>query len=137
MEEKKDLELNTDSIAGRSGVRSSLTDINQLQIFSDEFEERKANVDNVAAEEELALRNTVFGLQIRQTDNIELTDKLFSNNTSELIIRNEQTVSEEQISGIMPGIYIIIVLIIIWIGIRMRWRELKKNHVDNQFKTVI
>lgn len=132
MGDKKDLELNTDSIAKRSGVRSSLTDINQLPIFTDEFEEHKASMENAVAEEELTLRNAIFGIQVRQEDAIELTNKLFMDNAQESIIRNGQIASEGQTAGILPGLYIIVLLIAIWVGIRIRRKEQEKNHVDNQ-----
>lgn len=131
MGDNKDLELNTDSIANRNGVRTSLTDINQFPIFTDEFEEQKASVENGAVEKESTLRNAIFGLQVRQEDAIELTNKLFMDNAQESIIRNEQTDSEGKTLGILPGLYIIVLLVAIWIGIRIKRKEQKKNHVDD------
>lgn len=84
------LELDTDSVRGRMGIRSSLTDMNQIFVFSDEFQERKEEVDQAYQAEQETLNAMVFDRQISYEDKNDMAGNLFLSNTEELIVRNEQ-----------------------------------------------
>lgn len=96
IEDNSNLRLDTDSVRDRVGVRSSLTDINQIFVFTDKFEAEKETVEKErqAAREELY--GTVFVEQLGTEAKTELTDLMFLENTEELLIRNEQETGTRQ-----------------------------------------
>lgn len=96
IEDKANLLLDTDSVRDRAGVRSSLTDINQINVFSDIFIKKKETVEKEqqAAKEELY--GKVFIETLGNDTETEITDLIFLDNTEELLIRNEQEIVESQ-----------------------------------------
>lgn len=111
IEDNTNLQLNTDSIRDRAGVRSSLTDINQIFVFTDIFIEKKETVEKEqrAAKEELY--GTVFIEPIGNEEKTEITDLIFLENTEELLIRNEQEIVESQS---WPLVWILPILVIMF-----------------------
>ena len=111
--EDTNLELDTDSVRGRMEIRSSLTDINQIYVFSDEFQDRKEEVDQAYRAEQEILSAKVFDQQISYDDKNDIAGNLFLSNTEELIVRNEQeTPDSKSVYQVMilPGILLVFIL---------------------------
>lgn len=127
------LELDTDSVRGRTETRSSLTDINQIFVFSDEFQNRKEEVDQAYQAEQETLNAKVFDQQISYDDKNDIAGNLFLSNTEELIVRNEQEASYSKSVYqvlVLPGILLVFILGTVYLF----GRKGKKRHdVDNQF----
>lgn len=90
MDENSNLHLETESIKDRIGVRSSLTDINQIAVFTDEFETRVEEKELREQKDKEALNAQVFVNKLLAVENNGIIDQLFITKTEELIIRNEQ-----------------------------------------------
>lgn len=132
IEDNANLQLNTDSVRDRVGVRSSLTDINQIFVFTDAFINRKETVEKErqAAKEELS--GTVFVKQLGNEAETEITDLIFLENTEELLIRNEQeTVESNSWSAIwfLPAAVIVFAAALFYKGNR---KGKKRYDADNQ-----
>ena len=111
--EDTNLELDTDSVRGRMEIRSYLTDINQIYVFSDEFQDRKEEVDQAYRAEQEILSAKVFDQQISYDDKNDIAGNLFLSNTEELIVRNEQeTPDSKSVYQVMilPGILLVFIL---------------------------
>lgn len=111
--EDTNLELDTDSVRGRMETRSSLTDLNQIYVFSDEFQDRKEEVDQAYRAEQETLSAKVFDQQISYDDKNDIAGNLFLSNTEELIVRNEQeTPDSKSVYQVMvlPGILLVFIL---------------------------
>ena len=130
------LELDTSSIKERAGsTTSSLTDINQIPVFSDSFEE---SVEEKAAREkewnEIIL-NQVFGEKSEDITGEDVRSRMFLQTDAEWIVRNDAAAdavsSLLQISGglIAAGIMI---AGMIWLYGR---KGKRKPNVDNQYET--
>lgn len=89
------LKLDTDSVRERTGVRSSLTDINQVFVFTDTFKERKEAVEREQKTAEENLRGTVFAKAFEGGESADITDLMFMESTEELLIRNEQEAADK------------------------------------------
>ncbi len=111
--EDTNLELDTDSVRGRMEIRSSLTDINQIYVFSDEFQDRKEEVEQAYQAEQEILSAKVFDQQISYDDKNDIAGNLFLSNTEELIVRNEQeTPDSKSVYQVMilTGILLVFIL---------------------------
>ena len=136
IEDNTNLQLNTDSIRDRAGVRSSLTDINQIFVFTDIFIEKKETVEKEqqAAKEELY--GTVFIEPIGNEEETEITDFIFLDHTEELLIRNEQEIVESQS---WPLVWILPILVIMFAAAlfyKSNWKGKEKYDADNQSEAV-
>ncbi|MBO5209681.1 MAG: hypothetical protein J6B68_10110 [Lachnospiraceae bacterium] len=130
MEEDTNLNLDTESIRARGGINSSLTDMNQIPVFTDEFEDQ---ISIVSQEEYLAgqkLHGTIFGEQIILEEDSDVLDQMFQDETQELIIRNEQVESGEQTYYTWAGILLVILGIAAVAYMRGK-RGTKKNDANN------
>lgn len=96
IEDNTNLRLDTDSVRDRAGVRSSLTDINQIFVFTDIFIKKKETVEKEQQTAKEELYGTVFVEPLGNEAETEITDLIFLENTEELLIRNEQEIVESQ-----------------------------------------
>ena len=136
IEDNTNLQLDTDSIRDRAGVRSSLTDINQIFVFTDTFIEQKEKVkkEQQAAKEELC--GAVFVKPLGNEAETEITDLIFLENTEELLIRNEQEIAESQswsLIWILPIMVIMLAAALLYKGNR---KGKKKYDADNQSEAI-
>lgn len=132
IEDNANLRLDTDSVRDRTGVRSSLTDINQIFVFTDSFIEKKEAVEKEqqAAKEELY--GTVFVETPGNETETELTDLIFLENTDELLIRNEQAAAERQSGPVLWILSVTIILFAAALLYKSNRKEKKKYDADNQ-----
>ncbi|MBD5394079.1 MAG: hypothetical protein HDR71_07375 [Lachnospiraceae bacterium] len=132
MEENENLELDTDSVKDRSGVRSSLTDMSNIPVFTDEFEEKKEAVDQRKQSEEQELNTKVFSQEILQYVGSDITAYLFRETTEELVIRNEQEALDKDT---LPAAAVFMIMAIVLIFGAIYWSGRKgkrKNDVNDQ-----
>lgn len=133
MEENTNLELDTDSVSGRNGVRSSLTDINGVFVFTDEFEKQKdkVNEEYQSTREELDVK--VFAQAMVGTQEDSVRTQLFQPGNEQLIVRNEQVQGKAY-----PIIYqaggLLLILIVFLLGTVTLFRKkgTNKNDIDNK-----
>lgn len=136
IEDNGDLKLDTDSVRERTGVRSSLTDINQIFVFTNEFEKQKKAVESARESAEEELRDTVFAEQFQYEGSTDITDFMFLESTEELLIRNEQEMTQ---NPSRPVIWLLpaAVLVCVTAFIYMRKRKGKQKHdADDQLKAI-
>lgn len=136
IEDNTNLQLNTDSVRDRVGVRSSLTDINQIFVFTDVFINRKETVEKEQQEAKEELNGTVFVKPFGNEAETEITDLIFLENTEELLIRNEQEMVESQswsLVWILPLTVILFVAALFYKGNR---KGKRKYDADNQSEAV-
>lgn len=135
MEEKENLELDTDSVKDRTGVRSSLTDMSNIPVFTDEFEEKKEAADKEKQSEEQALNAKVFSQEMLQHEDGDITAYLFGKETQELVVRNEQETLEAYTPPAAAAL-VIMAGILIFGAICLSGRKGKrKNDVNDQPET--
>ncbi len=136
MEDNTNLQLDTGSVIDRVGVRSSLTDINRISVFTDGFMRKKEAVEKErqAAEEELYV--TVFVEPPGNDTETDLTDFIFLENTEELLIRNEKETTESRswfLLGILPVTFILFAAALLYMSNR---KGKKKYDADNQSEAI-
>lgn len=138
MEEDTNLKLNTDSVRERTGVRSSLTDMNEIYVFTDDFEEKKQESDKETQDAEITLHNKVFNYQI-EYESVDITASLFLENTGEPIIRNGQSTEEiksiSAFTGMLAAVVILVIGVAYWMGSRRNRRGKRNYDIDNQRET--
>ena len=125
-------ELDTDSVKDRSGVRSSLTDMSNIPVFTDEFEEKKEAADQRKQSEEQELNTKVFSQEILQYVDSDITAYLFRETTEELVIRNEQEALDKDT---LPAAAVFMIMAIVLIFGAIYWSGRKgkrKNDVNDQ-----
>lgn len=133
MEENTNLELDTDSVSGRNGVRSSLTDINGVFVFTDEFEKQKDKVNEEYQSTREELDGKVFAQAMVGTQEDSVRTQLFQPGNEQLIVRNEQVQGKDY-----PIIYqaggLLLILIVFLLGTVTLFRKkgTNKNDIDNK-----
>lgn len=137
-EDNVNLKLDTDSVRERTGVRSSLTDINQIFVFTNVFEERKEAVEKAQKTVEEDLRDTVFVEAFENGESADITNFMFLESTEELLIRNEQEIAE---NNMRPVIWLLSAAILICalasaFVYRKNRKGNKKQDADNKLKAV-
>lgn len=130
MEDNTNLNLDTESIRARGGINSSLTDMNQIPIFTDEFEKQISIVNQEEYLVDQKLHGAIFGEQIVFEENTGILDQMFRYETQELIIRNEQAEAGEQTYYTWAGIMLILMAAVTCVYMYGK-RGTKKNDVNN------
>ncbi len=87
--ENNDLKLDVESVNDRLGVTSSLTDINQVPVFSSYFQEKKEQYLEDREKVEESLSQNVFYIQPKEEQTDEVIEKLFAGLEDTTIIRDE------------------------------------------------
>lgn len=111
MEENSNLDLDTDSVNSRNGVRSSLTDLNGVLVFTDEFQEQRERFIEGKEEQETEIRTKMFENLFLSGEEEGVVTKLFSGRAEALIVRNEQTAESGQPVWLQAGGLILIALL--------------------------
>lgn len=136
IEDKTDLLLDTDSVRDRVGVRSSLTDINQINVFSDIFIKKKETVEKERQAAKEKLYGTVFVETLGNEAETEITDLIFLDNTEELLIRNEQEIVESQPWPLLWILPVTIIMFAAALLYKTNRKGKKKYDADNQPEAV-
>ncbi len=131
MEENTNLDLNTDAIRERSGIRSSLTDMNEIPVFSDLFQEKKEQAGRAQAAEKEALSGIVFEGQVIAAQGDVISEKLFLTRDESLVIRND-TAGYEQTAYEVGAVLMFVAVLAAGVFFLFRKRGGKKNDVNNQ-----
>lgn len=127
--QEEKLDLNTESIKERTGTYSSLTDLNQIPVFSDFFKERKEMTRQEEQAAEQALSESVFYLPVVEKEKNDISEKMFMSTDAEMVIRNTADAADKmQYGTTIAGILAIAVLVAaLWI---YRKKGNKKNDVN-------
>lgn len=117
-EEDTTLNLDTASIKDRTGfTSSSLTDINQIPVFSDAFEENFENKKAKDEDRDEMLINQVFFDDATGVFKEDICSQLFLQTDSEIIIRNDniggsaQSFMEIAAGLCMAGIFVAVIVL--------------------------
>lgn len=134
MDENSNLKLETESIKERIGVRSSLTDINQISVFTDAFEVLIEEKELREQKDKQELNAQMFVEELLNTDKNGIIGNLFMTKTEELIIRNEQQEVDDFKSPTMISSLIMVAAFVF--GIVCFWgaKGKPKNDVNNKFE---
>lgn len=130
MEENTNLELDMDSVNSRNGVRSSLTDLNGIFVFTDEFQEQKESVDQQKKQQESDIVSKMFGRMTLSKGGEEIIPRLFSGEEEELVIRSSQTEGAAQLSRYQTA-GLALAFALLWAGILLLRGKGKKRHDVN------
>ena len=87
--ENDGLELDIESVNDRLGITSSLTDINQVPVFSSYFQEKKERYLEDCEKVEESLSQNVFYIQPKEEQTDEVTERLFAGLEDTTVIRDE------------------------------------------------
>ncbi len=129
MEENANLELDTSSVNSRNGVRSSLTDLNEVYVFTDEFQEQKEIVTQEKIKQESEMMKKMFGDMMISGEEEGVITKLFSGKEEALIVRNEQTVESGHSFWAQAG-GLLLIIIVFAVGTAMMFKEKGKKEND-------
>ena len=133
MEENANLELDTDSVNGRNGVRSSLTDLNGVFVFTDEFQEQKENVTEEKIKQESEMKKKMFDDRMTSGEVEDVVTKLFSDKEETLIVRNEQTAEGGYSFWFQAGgLLLIIIIFAPGTAILFKGKGKKKDDADDK-----
>ena len=113
MEDNNKLQLDTESINNRNGVRSSLTDINDINIFTTDFENQILQINNQRQEKEkIQKKKTFSSISWTKEDDIILPH-LFVNTEIKEIVRNEpKTITSLELTNHLSGFAILFVIFV-------------------------
>lgn len=136
MEDNTKLDLNADSVKDRTGVRSSLTDINQIFVFTNDFKNKKEQTDQEYLAEQKALKSRIFEMQFMNENN-DVIGQLFQTTGQETIIRNEQTMAGASSFSSILGLAGILAVFTIGTMYLFGKKGKKGNDVNDQLKTSV
>ncbi|MCM1267228.1 MAG: hypothetical protein NC302_04920 [Bacteroidales bacterium] len=136
MDDNADLQLDTGSVRDRVGVRSSLTDINRISVFTDAFIEEKEAVEQEKQAAKEKLQGTVFVELFADEAETGITDLIFLDHTEELLIRNEQEAVERKPQPLMWTLPAAVMLFAATIFYIIRKGKAKED-ADDQSETVV
>lgn len=136
IEDNTNLHLDTDSVRDRTGVRSSLTDINQIFVFTDAFIEQKEAVKKEQQAAKEKLYSTVFVKLFGNEAETKITDLMFLENTEELLIRNEQEIVENQSWTLIWILPITVIMFAAALFYKSSMKGKKKYDVNNQSEAI-
>ena len=92
MGDNTELNLDTSSIRQREGTTtSSLTDRNQLPVFSDAFKDVVEQREGNALAQEESINKQIFMDDIQNIENVDVRSRMFMDTQSEIVIRNDVT----------------------------------------------
>lgn len=122
MEEGTGLKLDTKSVKNRTEAGASLTDENQIAVFTDEFEQKKQDSEKAQQTEQSKLAERIFlGQAMENPDN--LSETLFLTVQPGRLSKGRENGPMEK-SGYGIGIFPL-VFVIIMLGFRMSRRKKK------------
>ena len=116
----------------RTGVRSSLTDINQVALFTDEFEMQKEIIEMEQQKVNQDLNRKLFEEELLAASDMNLIDKLFVENTTEMIVRNEQENIVNQMFSTTTSVVIIVVIFVCVILSLLGTKGIRKDDVNDK-----
>lgn len=136
MEDNTKLDLDADSVKDRTGVRSSLTDINQIFVFTNDFKNKKEKADQEYLAEQKALKTQMFNMQL-MNENDDVTGQMFLTTGQETIVRNEQTMTGTSAASSIFGLAGILAVFMIGTMYLFRKKGKRGNDVNDQLKTSV
>lgn len=113
MEDNSKLQLDTESINNRNGVRSSLTDINDINIFTTDFENQILQINNQRQEKEKIQKKKIFSSTNWTKEDDIILPHLFVNTEIKEIVRNEpKTITSLELTNQLSGFAILFVIFV-------------------------
>lgn len=135
MSDNSYLDLDTESISGRIGVRSSLTDINQVFVFTDKFEDKMGQIAIEEQHKQQILDETIFSEDVMAVVDTSIIDRLFVSDIEELIIRNGKENTTDHMFPTIAGMLIMAVLLVLSIRGLFGTKGKQENDVNHKFET--
>ena len=113
MEDNSKLQLDTGSINNRNGVCSSLTDINDINIFTTDFENQILQINNQRQEKEKIQKKKTFSSTSWTKEDDIILPHLFVNTEIKEIVRNEpKTITSLELTNQLSGFAILFVIFV-------------------------
>lgn len=132
------LKLDTSSVKERTtAASSSLTDINQIPVFSDSFEESVEEKKAREKDRNEMIADQVFGEGVADAVGEDIRSQMFLQTSSTGIVRNDAAASTVPQFLQIPGVFIAAGLLLagmIWLYGR---KGKRKANVDNQHEVYI
>ncbi len=135
MEEKNgaNLELDAGAAAYRLNVRSSLTDLNGIPVFSDEFERvRQCTEDGIRKAQDI-IKGKTFTAKIQENETDNVLAQMFTAQDTQAVVRAERqeqtgySAAETAGSALLVGI-----VLLVGIGMLVRKKGTARYDDDNQ-----
>ncbi len=133
--DEADLEFDTSGLEGRDESYSSLTDTNDISVFTDEFEEDVSEVIQKENEKAERLYNQLFLYEMKEkkTDTV-IVQGLFQTETQQAV--REEAISESK-NGAGLMLLGILILIFMWIMTKyIGMRKQKREDIKNSMKKI-
>ncbi len=135
MEENTNLELDTSSVNNRNGVRSSLTDINGVFVFTNEFQEQKERVEQEKQQRQDELSGKIFDGNERVNSGDKIIEGLFSGGEEQIIVRDNQLdEGGHMLIYQMGSLILIIILFLVGTMVLFKGKGKKRYDVDNKLQ---
>lgn len=133
--DEADLEFDTSDLEGNDESYSSLTDTNDISVFTDEFEEDVSEIIQKENEDTERLYNQLFLYEMKEkkTDT-SIVQGLFQTETQQVV--REEAISESKNSAgfMLLGI---LILIFLWIMAKyIRMRKQKREDIKKSIKKI-
>ena len=124
------LELDAGAAAYRVNVRSSLTDLNGIPLFTDEFVEIRQYTEEEIQREQESLREKTFTEQMLVKETESIIAQMFTIQDTQTIVRAEQ---QEQINYSLPEMLgsVLLAGTVLLVGIWMFVRKKGTVRYDN------
>ena len=129
MDENSKLELDTEAVYHKTGVRSSLTDVNDISVFTDEFEERVSLSEQRRNQTDSLRKEQIFGKADFTVEEEDVRTEMFLNEERGEILRMEQEPSAVMGRSTIAGV--IVLLMICIAGICITFRRKGNSKDDN------
>lgn len=133
--DEADLEFDTSDLEGRDESYSSLTDTNDISVFTDEFEEDVSEVIQKENEKAERLYHQLFLYEMKEkkTDTV-IVQGLFQTETQQAV--REEAISESK-NGAGLMLLGILILIFMWIMAKyIGMRKQKREDIKNSMKKI-
>lgn len=134
MEENSRLDLNTESIHQRTGISSSLTDINQIFVFTDEFQNIKNKVNSKEQLKKELLEAQIFEQQMAIEAEDDIIANLFITEEEKTVVRDGQMAADENPIYLLGSLLLILFALALSTTVWFKKKEKKSNDVDNQLQ---
>ncbi len=136
MSENSRINLDATSIRSRIGTRSSMTDLNQIYVFTDEFEEQKEKIEDRQQMKKSDLEAKIFFTQIQEKNGGGITDFLFQEQTEQKIVRTEPVTNHNNLPYLGGSLLTILFILLLSALFLFRKKGKEKHDADNQFQTI-
>lgn len=127
------LELDAATAAYRLNVRSSLTDLNGIPVFSDEFERIRQCTEDGLRQAQGILKGKIFTEEMQENETDSVITQMFMSQDGQAIVRAERQEQTGYSAAEMIGSVVLFgIALLVGIGMLVRKKGTARYDDDNQ-----